>query len=68
MLAGGFIGLFREARGRPSARQTAGRTAVGARARAFLRGVGIELFGFVRGGGPDPARLAACQSGARGRT
>jgi chorismate synthase len=44
----------RETLERASARETAGRTAMGALARCFLREVGIEVFGFVRGGGPDP--------------
>ncbi|MCP4012269.1 MAG: chorismate synthase [Phycisphaeraceae bacterium] len=43
----------RETLERASARETAGRTAMGALARCFLREVGIEVFGFVRGGGPD---------------
>lgn len=35
---------------RASARETAARVAAGALARVFLRGFGIESFGFVRGG------------------
>lgn len=41
----------RETLERASARETAGRVAMGAMARCFLRAVGIECFGFVRGGG-----------------
>ncbi|MCH2161555.1 MAG: chorismate synthase [Phycisphaerales bacterium] len=40
----------RETLERASARETAGRTAMGALARCFLRELGIECFGFVRGG------------------
>ena len=39
----------RETLERASARETAGRTAMGAVARCFLRELGIECFGFVRG-------------------
>ena len=51
----------RETLERASARETAGRTAMGALARSFLREVGIELFGFVRGGGPDPEAMSAIE-------
>ena len=40
----------RETLERASARETAGRVAMGAFARCFLREFGIECFGFVRGG------------------
>ena len=40
----------RETLERASARETAGRVAMGAVARCFLREIGIETFGFVRGG------------------
>jgi len=40
----------RETLERASARETAGRVAMGAVARCFLSSVGIECFGFVRGG------------------
>ena len=40
----------RETLERASARETAGRVAMGAVARCFLRELGIETFGFVRGG------------------
>jgi len=48
----------RETLERASARETAGRTALGALARCMLRDLGIEVFGFVRGGGPDPAAMS----------
>ena len=47
----------RETLERASARETAGRTGMGALARCMLRDLGIEVFGFVRGGGPDPAAM-----------
>ena len=47
----------RETLERASARETAGRTAMGALARCMLRMLGIDVFGFVRGGGPDPAAM-----------
>ena len=47
----------RETLERASARETAGRTAMGAVTRCMLRMLGIEVFGFVRGGGPDPAAM-----------
>lgn len=47
----------RETLERASARETAGRTAMGALARCMLRMLGIEVFGFVRGGGPDAAAM-----------
>ena len=47
----------RETLERASARETAGRTGMGALARCMLREMGIEVFGFVRGGGPDPAAM-----------
>ncbi|MAD20066.1 MAG: chorismate synthase [Planctomycetaceae bacterium] len=49
----------RETLERASARETAGRTAMGALARCMLRALGIDVFGFVRGGGPDPAAVGA---------
>lgn len=51
----------RETLERASARETAGRTAMGALARCMLRDLGIEVFGFVRGGGPDPAAMSAVE-------
>jgi chorismate synthase len=48
----------RETLERASARETAGRTGMGALARCMLRELGIEVFGFVRGGGPDPAAMS----------
>ncbi len=48
----------RETLERASARETAGRTGMGALARCMLRDLGIEVFGFVRGGGPDPAAMS----------
>lgn len=51
----------RETLERASARETAGRTAMGALARCFLREVGIEVFGFVRGGGPDPEAMCSVE-------
>ncbi len=48
----------RETLERASARETAGRTALGALARCMLRDLGIEVFGFVRGGGPAPAAMS----------
>ena len=53
----------RETLERASARETAGRTAMGALARCMLRMLGIEVFGFVRGGGPDPAAMGDFQVG-----
>ena len=47
----------RETLERASARETAGRTAMGALARCMLRMLGVEVFGFVRGGGPDSAAM-----------
>ncbi len=47
----------RETLERASARETAGRTAMGALARCMLRMLDIDVFGFVRGGGPDPAAM-----------
>ncbi len=47
----------RETLERASARETAGRTAMGALARCMLRMLGIEVFGFVRGGGPDAGAM-----------
>jgi chorismate synthase len=60
-LAGSLKWLVRDCREtleRASARETAGRTALGALARCMLRDLGIEVFGFVRGGGPDPAAMS----------
>lgn len=51
----------RETLERASARETAGRTAMGALARCFLRELGIEIFGFVRGGGPDPEAMSSTE-------
>ncbi|MDG2021332.1 MAG: chorismate synthase [Phycisphaerales bacterium] len=51
----------RETLERASARETAGRTAMGALARCFLREIGIEIFGFVRGGGPDPEAMSSIE-------
>ena len=51
----------RETLERASARETAGRTAMGALARCFLRELGIEIFGFVRGGGPDPEAMSSIE-------
>ncbi|MCP4837016.1 MAG: chorismate synthase [Phycisphaera sp.] len=51
----------RETLERASARETAGRTAMGALARCFLRELGIEVFGFVRGGGPDPQATSSIE-------
>jgi chorismate synthase len=51
----------RETLERASARETAGRTGMGALARCMLRELGIEVFGFVRGGGPDPAAMSAVE-------
>ncbi len=51
----------RETLERASARETAGRTGMGALARCMLRDLGIEVFGFVRGGGPDPAAMSGVE-------